>query len=263
VTDSLATQTDFYPQDGTQSSASSNTDTLRSAPIMVRTITIRGFDASDETVDRERLLNNICSAAPVIMDDGKPSVVFHSGLLGIAREVKKEVEKYIDFTCEQHKIVLNGHSIGGSLSLLVLLMLANERGPSFVKNKILRVYTYGSPPIASYRPGSNAINGDRNGVSDLDTNMNKDGEANRNIKKKIKSNSRSMLNVNGNEEKTAMVATSEVAIEDRSEFTRKQRPTRESDFYKCDILRYFGLPSNIVYGYVQPWVSAASQWACL
>jgi hypothetical protein len=35
----------------------------RQNPILVRTITIRGFDALDDTVDQERLLNTICTAS--------------------------------------------------------------------------------------------------------------------------------------------------------------------------------------------------------
>jgi hypothetical protein len=98
-------------------------------PMFVRTITIRGFDASDESVDREALLNDICTASPEPLDDATADrVLFHTGLLKVARSVYKDIIKYIDWASPNHKIVLNGHSVGGSLSVLVLLLITSERG---------------------------------------------------------------------------------------------------------------------------------------
>lgn len=96
-------------------------------PALVRTITIKGFDATDENVDRERLLGNIWTATPEkLSDDGR--VVVHTGLLSVARDLYKDLSQYIDGLAPTHKIVLNGHSIGGSLSNLLLMILAKERG---------------------------------------------------------------------------------------------------------------------------------------
>ena len=57
ISDSIANHTSFTT---TKMDAA-----LRQPPFLVRTITIRGFDASDESVDREQLLNQICTATPV------------------------------------------------------------------------------------------------------------------------------------------------------------------------------------------------------
>ena len=77
----------------------------------MRTITIRGFDASDEDVDREGLINRICAAKPDKVDVAS-GVLLHSGLRKIARAIYKDVKQYIDWTSPSDKIVLNGHSIG-------------------------------------------------------------------------------------------------------------------------------------------------------
>jgi hypothetical protein len=106
-----------------------STTTTSPAAMMVRTITIRGFDASDESVDREEILNDICTATSEPMDDATADrVVFHKGLLSVARQIYAETKKYIDWASPNHRIVLNGHSVGGSLSILILLLITSERG---------------------------------------------------------------------------------------------------------------------------------------
>ena len=106
-----------------------STTTTSPASMMVRTITIRGFDASDESVDREEILNDICTATSEPMDDATADrVVFHKGLLSVARQIYAETKKYIDWASPNHRIVLNGHSVGGSLSILILLLITSERG---------------------------------------------------------------------------------------------------------------------------------------
>jgi hypothetical protein len=107
-------------------------------PMFVRHITIRGFDASDDTVDREALLNDICTASPVpLNDETADKVLFHTGLLSIAKELYADINKYIEWTSPRHKIVLNGHSVGGSLAILVLLLIASERGGKFIAHAFL------------------------------------------------------------------------------------------------------------------------------
>jgi len=120
-----------------------------SSVAMIRTITIRGFDASDESVDREAVLNDICTATPEPMDDATTNkVVFHKGLLSIARQIYADTKIYIDWMSPNHRIILNGHSVGGSLSILMLLLITNERGVDYVLDRIFRVYSHGSPPVA-------------------------------------------------------------------------------------------------------------------
>ena len=162
-----------------------------SAPTMIRTITFRGFDATDENMDRDKLLNHICDAGKVPLSDDFPDIQVHRGLLAIAKVVYKDIKPYIDLTGPTHKIVLTGHSIGGAVANLVLMLLTIERGIVFVQDKVKRVYTYGSPPIA-----------------------------------KIESN-----------------------------MVEKLLPGSDENMYKCSILETLGLPADIVFGFVEPWVS--------
>ena len=165
-------------------------------PFLARTITIRGFDASDDDVDREELLIDICTATPESLGKG---VFLHTGLLKLARGIYEDLVKYIDTTAPTHKVVLTGHSIGGSLSVLLLLLLTQDRGVDFVNEKIARVYTFGSPPIST--------------TSDTP-----------------------QLEMAGLE-----IGIGEDSVPDKLVS------------YRGDVLERFGLRSDIVYGYVQPW----------
>lgn len=108
--------------------------------VFVRSITLRGFDASDDTVDRERLLNNILKAAETRITDDVPEVLLHSGLLGLASEIYDEVKKYIDWASPNHKILINGHSIGGSLSVLLLFLITVDKGGKFVSKDFRKIF---------------------------------------------------------------------------------------------------------------------------
>lgn len=145
VTDTISSRSSFN-EEASGSSTSSGTATDET-PILVRTITIRGYDASDDTIDRELLLNRICTANPQPIKRGT-GVRVHGGLLEIAEAIFADVKQYVDWTAPTHKVVLNGHSVGGSISLLLLLLMRNEYGADFTRNKILKVFTFGSPPIA-------------------------------------------------------------------------------------------------------------------
>ena len=95
--------------------------------IPVRTIIIRGFDASDERVDREQLFTEICNLKSQPFDE-VPELLVHRGMYQLADAVYKDVQKYIDWSAPAQKIIFTGHSVGGSISILVTLMLARDRG---------------------------------------------------------------------------------------------------------------------------------------
>lgn len=174
VTDSIGYEEDYI---------SSTEKVTERIPTLIRTVTIRGYDASDETVDRERLMNRLCTANPVLLGEGTKNVFFHGGLLGVAEEIYTQIGPLIQMSGPAHKIIFNGHSIGGSLALLLLFLLTEHRGASFVREKVLRTFTFGSIPIA---------------------------------------------------------------ISDESEEDKEVSS-------ECPILRSYGLPTSMVYGYVQPW----------
>eukprot|EP00586_Coscinodiscus_wailesii_P007075 CAMPEP_0172491484 /NCGR_PEP_ID=MMETSP1066-20121228/22329_1 /TAXON_ID=671091 /ORGANISM="Coscinodiscus wailesii, Strain CCMP2513" /LENGTH=654 /DNA_ID=CAMNT_0013260557 /DNA_START=479 /DNA_END=2443 /DNA_ORIENTATION=- len=123
------------------------TDSIRAGKL-VRTVTIRGFDATDGGVDRERLLEKILTAWPQKINIEKDKDLYvHSGLLDVAEGLYVELMKYVEGLADGHKVILNGHSIGGSLSVLLMMIMAREKGVKYVKSKIHQIYTFGAPPI--------------------------------------------------------------------------------------------------------------------
>ncbi|KAL3791624.1 hypothetical protein HJC23_012214 [Cyclotella cryptica] len=121
-------------------------------PLLVRSFIIRGFDASDEEVDREGLLNTICTASPAPLENS--TIQVHEGMLKIAQSLYSELERYIELTAPTHRFVFAGHSIGGSLSVLLMAILSRRKSPSFVIERVLRVFTFGSPPTFTIKSSS-------------------------------------------------------------------------------------------------------------
>lgn len=158
VTDSVGYNSDFESTSGAVAS---------DPPTLVRTITIRGFDAADENVDREHLVTEICNAGKVPLSDEFPTLQVHRGLLEIAKVIYEDIKPYVELAGPMHNIVLNGHSIGGALANLVLMLMTAERGNIFVKEKISRVFTFGSPPIAKVEDSNESS--DMYGCSILET----------------------------------------------------------------------------------------------
>jgi pimeloyl-ACP methyl ester carboxylesterase len=172
--------------------------TAARTPVLVRTLTIRGFDASDEGVDREQVLNEVCTADQVLLGD--TGVIAHAGLLRLATAIYAETKDCLDLAARGHKIVINGHSIGGSLSVLILLLMLDDRGVDYVRKRVARVYTFGSPPVV-------------------------------------------------------MLSSTQIdkGSGDYLQSIPGPRSKIQDNKYGCDILEAVGLPSSIVYGYVQPW----------
>jgi len=85
------------------------------------------------------------------------TVLLHSGLLRIARAIYEEVRRFIvleDGNSHFDRLVLAGHSIGGSNALLILFLLEQVLGVDFIRERVMKVYTFGSPPIVTL-PTSN------------------------------------------------------------------------------------------------------------
>jgi len=104
-------------------------DSLTSrTPMLARTVTVRGYSAVDTRVDRVRLLQKVCSASPTSLGEKKYGTIAHSGLLDVAKEVYHDIRPYIVGLGNHHKLIFNGHSIGGSISILLLFLFTLEFG---------------------------------------------------------------------------------------------------------------------------------------
>ena len=110
---------------------------------MERVLTIKGFDATDAEVDRERLVVEIVKATPTPLG----GVEVHTGFLGIAQAIYEEIKPFITATAPSHRFVLNGHSIGGSLCCMVMMLIGLDEEVD--NNRIDDVYIFGAPPIVS------------------------------------------------------------------------------------------------------------------
>jgi hypothetical protein len=74
-------------------------------------------------------------------------VDLHGGFLDIAKTLLEEIRVHIEKTAPSHKITLNGHSIGGSVAIIILLLLADERGGDWCYENIRDCFTFGAPPV--------------------------------------------------------------------------------------------------------------------
>jgi len=130
----------------TDSIDSSFTTDKLAHPILVRTITMRGYHAADNRVDRLGLLKKLCDAKPVsIRADCR--ILVHSGLWDITQYLYKDLSPFMKGLSKRHKLVFNGHSIGGSLAVLFLIHATLQLGAQYIQDKVLHVYTFGSPPV--------------------------------------------------------------------------------------------------------------------
>jgi len=77
------------------------------------------------------------------------NILAHSGAMSIARNIYRDVRKFITTASPNVQFVFNGHSLGGSIATLMLLQLTEEFGAEFVRDRVSRVFTFGSPPVVT------------------------------------------------------------------------------------------------------------------
>eukprot|EP00588_Corethron_pennatum_P015788 CAMPEP_0194282336 /NCGR_PEP_ID=MMETSP0169-20130528/22926_1 /TAXON_ID=218684 /ORGANISM="Corethron pennatum, Strain L29A3" /LENGTH=399 /DNA_ID=CAMNT_0039027617 /DNA_START=158 /DNA_END=1356 /DNA_ORIENTATION=+ len=123
------------------------------------TVAIKGFDASDKEVDKLRLANRIATANPVLLGRqfnetnakstglSAGNILVHGGVLDIAKELYADIMPHLDNAHPDTVFTFTGHSMGGCLSVVLLLLIAQDRGVEFVKKRIKTVYTFGAPPV--------------------------------------------------------------------------------------------------------------------
>lgn len=115
-----------------------------------RHVVVRGFDASDSTVDRVSLVRRIVAADPVPLPispleewlgNKRDKRGVHLGFLVMAQEVLKDVEPYLQ-RAKHTKLILTGHSIGGSICVVLSMLLAG-------KVKLSSVVTFAALPCTT------------------------------------------------------------------------------------------------------------------
>jgi len=127
------------------------------------TVAIKGFDATDKEVDLLRLANRIATADPVplgrqfnetnVKSTGLSAgnILVHGGVLEIAKMLYADIMPHLDSAHPDTVFTFTGHSMGGCLSVVLLLLIAQGRGVEFVKERIKTVYTFGAPPVLALR----------------------------------------------------------------------------------------------------------------
>lgn len=149
--------------------------------VLERHIVVRGFDASDATVDRIALVRRITSAAPAPISPKSPIRIdetlerlgsgmieqpvarslrkrcVHVGFLTMAEKLLQDVEPYLfDDSTLGCRLYLTGHSIGGSLVVVLYLLLTLR------KIATPKVFTFAALPCCS--PGFAALGDDVQGI---------------------------------------------------------------------------------------------------
>jgi hypothetical protein len=113
-----------------------------------RQVTVKGFDATDANINRERLVNEIVRAVPTPLGP----VAVHAGFLGMARSLLEELRPHImEKRAPGRNLVLTGHSIGASIITLVMLLLCEEMGRGWVMENVEVVWGFGAPPFVDER----------------------------------------------------------------------------------------------------------------
>ena len=136
--------------------------------ILVRTFVFKGFDATGVDIETaSRFANNIARATPKPLPTSpNPQILFHSGLTEISLLLFDEIKPYLANIADNHKIVLTGHSVGGSVATILAFLISSDEalGPSFISKHVQNVFTFGAPPICTF------VDVDANADADEDAN---------------------------------------------------------------------------------------------
>ena len=220
-----------------------NEDSANDDPVFVRTFTVRGYDASDETVDREELLITVCTATPEPLLHG---VRAHTGLLGIARQLYDTFEQYMDGIGPSHRIVLNGHSVGGSLSSMLLLLMVEKRGRKyiFVSANVCVCWVVSPARLFHFVSCFMLLSTKLNVRSTRITAQIVPVDY---VKEKVL-----RVFTYGSPPVFETTPSSDTATASTTSNNHNEED-ESTDLYHCPVLSSYGLPSDIIYGYLQPW----------
>lgn len=152
------------------SCSASVSDAVTDNVTWTRFVITRGVAWSNPSVDSRQMWIKLSTFWPVKFEKDfiAPSIdlVAHAGVYDIAKEVFQKIGHYLTFDSELGKISsvqFGGHSLGGSLALLLMLMARSRldtfngcRDLTYYVN--MKVHTFGSPPVLACDREDKALN---------------------------------------------------------------------------------------------------------
>ena len=112
-----------------------------------RFIVVRGASWNQPDTDRNKLSWQIAKVWPMALKRGVP-VVAHQGVLEMVEEFWRDVKPYLEDETFTGKFSFTGHSLGGSMALIIAARCRLELG--IAEERIMPVHTFGSPPVLAY-----------------------------------------------------------------------------------------------------------------
>eukprot|EP00270_Netrium_digitus_P009607 TRINITY_DN2929_c0_g2_i1.p1 TRINITY_DN2929_c0_g2~~TRINITY_DN2929_c0_g2_i1.p1 ORF type:complete len:313 (-),score=87.24 TRINITY_DN2929_c0_g2_i1:718-1656(-) len=123
-----------------------------------RYVIARGVPWGRPGIDERRIWRQLSQFWPVEFGGQDVPLIAHKGVKAMAEELFEEVIGSILFNAGQKKIsniYFGGHSLGGSLALLLMLLLRQHQqqvGRKWPTIPHLSVHTFGSPPVLASSP---------------------------------------------------------------------------------------------------------------
>lgn len=112
-----------------------------------RFVVIRGAAWSQPDTDRNKLSWQIAKVWPIKLRRGV-NVVCHQGVYEMVDEFWRDIAPYLTDETFGGKFSFTGHSLGGSMALVIAARARLELG--IEEDRMMPIHTFGSPPVLAY-----------------------------------------------------------------------------------------------------------------